>query len=87
MPYIQKVERDELAAWLAKSAELPELSAGEMNYLITKLILEWIGEVRYYKLAEAMGLLECVKQELYRRVAAPYEDKKCSENGDVYPGA
>jgi hypothetical protein len=22
--------------------------------------------------------------ELYRRIAAPYEDKKCEENGDVY---
>jgi len=31
-----------------------------------------------------VGVLECAKMELYRRVAAPYEDKKKEENGDVY---
>jgi len=31
------------------------------------------------------GVLENVKQEMYRRLAAPYEDKKAEENGDVYP--
>ena len=28
--------------------------------------------------------MECAKLELYRRVAAPYEDLKISEAGDVY---
>jgi len=31
-----------------------------------------------------IGALECAKLELYRRVAAPYEDDKIAENGDVY---
>ena len=31
-----------------------------------------------------IGALECAKLELYRRVAAPYEDDKIIENGDVY---
>lgn len=31
-----------------------------------------------------LGVLECVKLELYRRVAAPYEDRKIEENGDVF---
>jgi len=30
------------------------------------------------------GVLRCVELELYRRLAAPYEDLKCAENGDVY---
>ena len=30
-----------------------------------------------------MGVLECCKLEFYRRVAAPYEDIKIEENGDV----
>ena len=34
-----------------------------------------------------MGALECAKLELYRRVAAPYEDVKIMENGDVYTKA
>ena len=28
--------------------------------------------------------LECAKLELYRRLAAPYEDEKRKETGDVY---
>jgi hypothetical protein len=30
-------------------------------------------------------VLKNVDQELYRRVVVPYERRKCSENGDVYP--
>jgi hypothetical protein len=33
---------------------------------------------------EVVGVLECAKLEIYRRIAAPYEDKKIVENGDVY---
>jgi len=33
---------------------------------------------------EVMGVLECVKQELYRRLIVPYENKKKEENGDVF---
>jgi hypothetical protein len=29
------------------------------------------------------GVLENIKQEYYRRVAEPYEDKKIIENGDI----
>ena len=31
-----------------------------------------------------VGVLECAKLELYRRMAAPYEDEKIEDNGDVY---
>jgi len=31
-----------------------------------------------------VGVLECAKLELYRRIAAPYEDEKIVETGDVY---
>jgi hypothetical protein len=30
------------------------------------------------------GIYRCVQLELYRRLAAPYEDIKAEENGDVY---
>jgi hypothetical protein len=33
---------------------------------------------------EAVGAIECCKLEFYRRVAAPYEDRKIKTNGDVY---
>jgi hypothetical protein len=31
-----------------------------------------------------VGVLECVKQEFYRRAVSSYEDKKKEGNGDVY---
>jgi hypothetical protein len=42
------------------------------------------GDLRYAHINEAIGALECAKLELYRRVAAPYEDEKMKESGDVY---
>lgn len=36
------------------------------------------------RLTEACGVLQCAMFEFYRRVAAPYEDKKIREHGDVY---
>jgi hypothetical protein len=45
---------------------------------------ETAGRLRYAHLNEAIGVLECAKLELYRRVAAPYEDEKITESGDVY---
>lgn len=81
MPYIDSAVRTILDA-----GEHPQ-SAGELNYLITRMIdtyLQHKGGVRYAHINEVVGVLECAKMELYRRVAAPYEDEKCDESGDVY---
>lgn len=66
-------------------------NAGELNYAVTKLVDAYLarlrqadGRLRYAHLNEAMGVLECAKLELYRRIAAPYEDEKIAESGDVY---
>jgi len=40
--------------------------------------------LKYSNLNELIGVLECAKLELYRRVAAPYEDEKALINGDVF---
>jgi hypothetical protein len=53
---------------------------GDMNYVITRMIKE-VYPLRYFHINRAVGLLECIKQEFYRRVAAPYEDTKIKENG------
>lgn len=82
MPYIKKDRRAPIWAYDAK----PE-NAGELNYLITKLIDEYLKnceKVNYAALNEVIGVLECAKLELYRRVVAPYEDTKIIENSDVY---
>ena len=58
---------------------------GTLNYIITRLVVWYLGEnPNYEKYNSAIGVLECAKQELYRRQIAPYEDEKCEENGDVY---
>lgn len=64
---------------------------GELNYAVTRLVDAYLsrvarrdGRTRYAHLNEALGVLECAKLELYRRIAAPYEDEKIAENGDVY---
>lgn len=80
MPYIQKEDRERL------STGLPQ-NAGELNYVITRLVDDYLrrkGGARYAHINEAVGALECAKLELYRRIAAPYEDGKIAENGDVY---
>jgi len=87
LPYIRSESRvkyekvlDELIGIL-KSLPVEEVD-GEVNYVITKM-LKQVYPLRYFNINRAMGVLECVKQEFYRRVAAPYEDKKIREAGDV----
>ena len=55
---------------------------GEVNYVVTRM-LKQIYSLRYFHINRAVGVLECIKLEFYRRVAAPYEDKKILESGDV----
>jgi len=63
----------------------PESRPGDLNYIITTLIIGILGNEPHYKdYNEIIGVLECVKSELYRRQVSGYEDKKAIENGDVY---
>jgi len=82
MPYIKSAERDRLALPATWSIESP----GELNYLITTLALRYVEQhgTSYATINAIVGALECAKQEFYRRVAAPYEEKKIAENGDVF---
>jgi hypothetical protein len=77
MPYIPQKDRD--------SSMVPA-TAGELNWKITTTIQSYLEPygISYQTLNEVIGVLECVKAELYRRVVAPYEDGKCAINGDVY---
>lgn len=81
MPYITQVQRDALA--LRHPA-----SPGELNYEITKLLLDYVrngyGLLNYQSINDVLGALEGAKLEFYRRVAVPYENAKMAENGDVY---
>jgi hypothetical protein len=81
MPYIKQERREAILAG-AKPQD-----AGELNFAITTLVDNYLkdkGGIRYAHLNEVIGAMDCAKLELYRRVAAPYEDKKIAESGDVY---
>ena len=81
MPYIKQERREAILAG-AKPQD-----AGELNFAITALVDNYLkdkGGVRYAHLNEVIGAMDCAKLELYRRVAAPYEDEKIAETGDVY---
>lgn len=85
MPYIEKETRKKLNPAIDSLAN--EINTvGELNYCITRFCLNFLEKsvVSYVTLNEIIGLLECIKLEFYRRVLSFYEDKKCSENGDVY---
>ena len=60
--------------------------AGVLNYCISALLNEVLktNGISYRNINELIGVLECAKLELYRRVASPYEDDKIHSNGDVY---
>ena len=87
MPYIKPENRvkyekvlEELTGIL-KSLPMEEVD-GELNYVVTKMFKE-IYPLRYFHINRAVGVLECIKLEFYRRIAGPYEDKKIKNCGDV----
>lgn len=56
---------------------------GHVNYIVTVLLKRLYEPPKYKRYNRAMGVLECIKQEFYRRVVAPYEDEKIEQSGDV----
>lgn len=81
MPYITQTDREALR----QDRRVPR-NAGELNYRITQEADRFLHAhgLRYENINTVIGVLEAVKLELYRRVAAAYEDEKILENGDVY---
>jgi len=87
MPYITQEDRPQYDEVLGELIGLlkekpPESVDGHLNYVVTRVIKE-VYPLRYYHVNKAMGVLECIQHEFYRRVAAPYEDTKIEQNGDV----
>ncbi len=81
MPYIKPEDRKILADGAAPD------NAGELNYTLTKILLNYLQKKgkSYGVINEIIGVVNCVGLEFYRRHAAPYEDEKIIENGDVLP--
>jgi len=58
---------------------------GDMRYNKLQAVVEALEEARHYVNEKPLrALLICVENEFYRRVVAPYEQRKLIENGDVY---
>lgn len=96
MPYISQEARQSLKIVNISQENKKEIKVGvdhgllsnpgNLNFIISTLAnmyLETNG-LSYSKINEVIGVLECAKLELYRRIAVPYEDSKIDENGDVY---
>ncbi len=90
MPYIERDMRalvnEELVSLVSKIGYETYLGTkrdGVLNYIISTLISQ-LYRRSYTDLNAEIGMLECAKQELYRRRLVPYEDEKIKENGDVY---
>lgn len=79
MPYIKQFDRNHL-----QSGTDP-LNAGELNYSIHLILEKYLTAKHesYQTYNDMIGVLECAKQELYRRLISPYEDMKKEENGDI----
>ena len=81
MPYIppsekKRVDQDSLIT-----------TAGQFNYALNQLVNIYIeqNDFNYQTANDIIGAIECAKMEIYRRLVAPYEDKKILQNGDVNP--
>ena len=97
MPYIVKEKREQVDTQLGylidaivdASENNVLVLPGILNYCITRLIkatyrlVTQKDKLSYADHNSVVGVLECVKQEFYRRNTAPYEDEKVIENGDV----
>jgi hypothetical protein len=94
MPYISQEKRqylDESIDGVRKALAEIEMdysgdnnAEGNLNYVISSLLAKIYSRGNYRDINDVVGVLECAKMEYYRKVAAPYEDEKATENGKVY---
>lgn len=79
MPYITKDTRAYVEAHGARNV-------GELTYEITKILVNYQFNygLSFSCIAVIRGALVSALDEYNRRVAHPYEDAKCEQNGDVY---
>lgn len=92
MPYIKD---DDKVKWKRVIAELQhafevfapdEVHAGDLNYLFSMVAKQYLVSkgLQYAHINDVLGALDGASKEFYRRLVAPYEDKKIKNNGDIY---
>lgn len=92
MPYIKQEKRDVLNPAIEQVVSaLRQLESddetnnfeGNVNYVFSSIISRSYP-ISYRAINDVLGVLKGVSDEYYRRVAAPYENQKAHDNGDVY---
>jgi hypothetical protein len=64
----------------------PDAAKGDLNYVIYSIVKKYIEYhgLRYHRINDFIGgTLTCCQDELYRRIAGPYEDEAIKKNGDI----
>jgi hypothetical protein len=90
MPYIKQEDRKKFDGHIEDIVDalsdhgFAQATPGNVNYVISNIIWKLFKQNRSYTHGNNLiGVLECVKQEYYRRQLAEYEDEKIKENGDI----
>jgi|TARA_B100001778_G_scaffold96716_1_gene79020 broad-specificity NMP kinase len=89
MPYIKPEDRETYEPMidvLMNELRYSDNWKGDLNFIVSTILSDMLTTygTSYSMLNDMVGVLECAKLELYRRMAAPYEDEKIESNGDVY---
>lgn len=90
MPYVNHSLRSYVESGLQSAITFfgKHATEGEFAYFLARVLdlraRDGKGTLSYRAIRECLGDLEAAKLEFYRRVAAPYEDLKLQQNGDVY---
>lgn len=74
-----------------RPAVFPEIvdenkAKGDLNYVIYSIVKKYIEKhgLKYHRINDFIGgVLTCCQLELYRRMAANYEDAAIDKNGDI----
>ena len=90
MPYIIQADRKQFDPVIKNVVDaitnhgFSKLKPGDLNYVFSKIVWDVFDKNPSYTFGnELVGVLECVKQEFYRRKLAELENKKIIENGDI----
>lgn len=89
MPYIRRELRPELDLLIKPLIEKLKTTPledqdGSIDYVVTKIIRNVYPLNKFFHFNRAIGVLNAILLEFYRRMVVPYEDKKIKESGDVY---
>jgi len=88
MPYVRQPIKDLVHNKEHQVIHLKTLlEPGSLNFAICSLIIAYVKNngLCYKTLNDIGGALSYADKEFYRRVVAPYEEKKIKENGDIWP--